>query len=171
MTWFAWASDYFAGGRLGKDRPCLAVAAAAPSARVPPPHVDLANDFWLKASIWTLWFCGACYLLLGCCFPVAMFVGPLSEGGGRAGETAMVMVFAVVLFAVGGGCAVGNFAVARGLAQRKKWAWIGTVIVGGLYAPSGCLPFGALLLYAMLRPGVKETFEAEATERAAALLE
>ncbi len=135
-----------------------------------PPRVDLASDFWLKASIWTLWFCGAVYLLLGCCFPLALFLGPTlgNEAGGRPGETAVMMIFAVVMLAVGGGCAVGNFAVARGLARRQKWAWIGAVIAGGLYAPSGCLPFGAVLLYAMLRPGVKESYEAEARELAGA---
>jgi len=116
------------------------------------PPIDLDNDGWLKAAIGSLWFCGVTYVLIGLLFPLIFLAGPgASEGEG-------LIMFACLL-PVGVACAVGNFVVARALSQRKKWGWIGGIVVGAIYAPSGCLIFGGIILYALLRPGFKDAYE------------
>ena len=87
---------------------------------------------------------------------------------GRVNDDSIVgAVMAVPLLVVGIACGVGNFVIARGLSQRKKWAWIAGVVVGCIYAPSGCVPFGVVVLYALLRTGVKDAYEAEAKRASA----
>ena len=127
--------------------------------------IDIANDSILKFAQWTLWFCGAMYILLGLGLVLA-FSLPLviasSQQSGAEGGIVMAIVMALVMFAVCGGIAAANFAAAWGLGKRKGWAWVLTLIIGALYAPSGCMPLGALLLYAMLRTGFKDAYEADA---------
>ncbi len=119
---------------------------------------DLENDSLLKAARGTLWFCGAVYLLLG--LVSLLMVVPLMLEGGEGIVVGLIM--GVFMLAICGGIAAVNFVAAWGLGARKKWAWIVTIILGALYAPTGCLPLGVLLLYAMLRSGFKEAYDAEA---------
>ena len=129
------------------------------------PRIELGSDRWFRAVGPILWVGGAFYLLLGLCMPLTM-VASIAERANGAEPPAPVLVMSFVMFAVGTACAAGHFAVARGLAKRKKWAWLGATIIGAIYAPSGCLPIGVAILWAMLRTGVKESYEDEA--RAAA---
>ena len=129
------------------------------------PRFDLEKDRWFRAVGPILWVGGAAYLLFGLCFPF-MMVAQVVERGAGAEPPAPVLVMSLVFFVVGAGFAAVHFAIARGLARRKKWAWMGATIIGAIYAPSGCLPIGVLILWAMLCTGVKESYEAEA--RAAA---
>ena len=121
--------------------------------------IDLDTDPWIKFSVVTLWFCGAIYVLIGL---VGVIFGALPALSSARGGAAFGVLFGGMFLLVGVGCGIGNFVAAVGLARRRKWAWIVTVIIGGIYAPSGCLPFGAILLYAMLRKGVREELEAAA---------
>jgi hypothetical protein len=129
------------------------------------PTVDLGNDSLFKLTIGTLWFCGVAYVLLTIvvlgAYALPFVVGPGQVGAAEAGIMAVVGGFATGMMAA---IAAANFFAAWGLSRRKKWAWLLAVILGGLYAPSGCLPFGALILFTLLRSGVKESFEAEAAQ-------
>jgi hypothetical protein len=66
----------------------------------------------------------------------------------------MVGVITVVCVPVAG----ANFAAAVGLRRRKKWAWIAALVLAALYATSICLPFGAVIGYALLRGDVRRQF-------------
>jgi uncharacterized membrane protein YedE/YeeE len=44
-----------------------------------------------------------------------------------------------------------NFVVAYGLKKRRKWAWIGGLILGAIYTASICFPFGAVILFALFK--------------------
>lgn len=125
------------------------------------PDFDLSSDRWFRAVRPILWIGGAFYLLFGLCFPFLMIV-PVAQRGGDASPPVAVVAMSFVFFSIGVACAAGHFAVARGLAKRKKWAWIGATVIGAIYAPSACLPIGLVILWAMLRTGVKESYEAEA---------
>ncbi len=125
-------------------------------------EIDLSNDSYFKWAIRSIWFCGTCYLLLGLLCPASMILLYSVAPAGGGDEQIVNLITGIVMFPVGVACAIGNFVVASALKKRKKWAWIGGLIIGLLYAPSGCMPFGALILYGLLRNGVKQAYEAEA---------
>ncbi|MEE2828972.1 MAG: hypothetical protein VX498_07280 [Myxococcota bacterium] len=123
----------------------------------PPPPIESLK--WVTWSRWSLWFCGACYLLLG---PLlATFLGAIVSMDPSFNEEAGLMAtraFAIGVGAIGVVVGALNFIVAAGLKRGRKWAWFGAIILGGTYAPSGCLPFGVLLLYAMFQKDVRRAF-------------
>jgi ABC-type glycerol-3-phosphate transport system permease component len=133
------------------------------SADMTRPDLDLRTDAWFRGAIGSLWFCGVVYLLLGLFIPSFLLTLSAEDNFGPREATTLVVVFGVAL-----ACAVGNFVVAWALARRKSWAWIAAVVIGGLYAPSGCVIFGAVILYALLRGGVKDAYDAESRERSGA---
>lgn len=57
-----------------------------------------------------------------------------------------------------GGTGVFNFVAAWALGRGKRWGWISSVILGGIYAPSGCFPFGGLILYGLLQDKVRKIY-------------
>jgi hypothetical protein len=133
--------------------------------------IDLATDGWLKWTLLVLRFVGVAYIALGVCMGgvlliPAMFVGSPDAPPELADQAIVYGVMApfMLLFSIAIG--VVNFVVASALAKRKPWAWIGALILGGIYAPSICLPFGAVILYALLRPGFKDAFDAAVAARA-----
>ncbi|MCK6505614.1 hypothetical protein L6R53_19815 [Myxococcota bacterium] len=105
----------------------------------------------------TLVFVGACYLLLGIVmiplFPM------MAAADGNEVPPAVALGFSLFILVVAAGFGLLNFVAAWGLGRRAKWAWIMTIILGGIYAPSGCMPFGVLLLYAMLNAEGRAQFE------------
>lgn len=132
--------------------------------------IDLATDGWLKWTLVVLRFVGVAYIALGVCtgglflMPVMLAGSPdtppeLADQAIAYGATAPLMLLLAVAIAV------VNFVVASALAKRKPWAWIVALVLGGIYAPSICLPFGAVILYALLRPGFKSAYDAEAAAR------
>lgn len=136
--------------------------------------IDISTDVWLKRALMTLRFVGVAYIVLGVCMSV-VFLSPLllvSQGSSadRLGDEAIVnaaMAPVMLVFCIAFG--VVNFVVASALAKRKGWAWFGALLLGLMYAPSICLPFGGILLYALLRPGVKDAYDVEAKRAAAPL--
>ncbi|MEZ4238615.1 MAG: hypothetical protein R3F59_21185 [Myxococcota bacterium] len=128
------------------------------------PHW-ITGDPWITACRGVLWFTGACYLLLGLAsgplFGFATMVDPETKA---PPEIALVAgaVGGGVMLVVCGGIAAVNFAAAWGLVRGRMWAWVLTLIVGGIYAPSGCLPFGAVLLYGVLNERTRKRFRRSA---------
>lgn len=121
---------------------------------------DLGTDGWFRLARGALWLCGACYLLFGLVIAWIVYQRPT-----YVEPDTSKLITAGAVFGVCVGCAVGNFVVAWALARRKSWAWVAGVVIGGLYAPSGCFVFGLVILYALLRGGVKEAYDAEAREK------
>lgn len=121
---------------------------------------DLYRDDLLLTSPWIKWsrvcliFVGICYCALGIVFSPVIFLDP---------EVPLLFQLAIVamLLVVGVGVGVVNFLAAWGLGRGARWAWITTIILGATYAPSGCLPFGVLLLIAMLRADVRDIYLAK----------
>ena len=124
--------------------------------------INLREDLLFKISIGAIWFSGVMYILIGLGVG-ALFMVPGVIGGELQEEFGVLFsgIIGGVTAMVGLACAVGNFAVAYGLGRRRRWAWIGAVIIGAIYAPSGCFMIGLLILFAMLRSGVREAFLAE----------
>ena len=123
-------------------------------------RINLHEDGLMKAMVASLWFCGVFYLLLG--VVLSPMIGWLmSQSPEGELPTWFNTVMGAILFAVSVACAAGNFAVARAIQKRRSWGWVGAVIIGAIYAPSGCFPFGLLILFAVLRPGVHEAYKSE----------
>ena len=116
------------------------------------------DDPWRNYVPWTLYLCGALYALLG----VGSGLMLLGLGGAAAlddvGSGIIVWVNAVFLFVLCAGVAALNLAVGWGFGRGRRWAWFGAVIFGGIYAPSICLPFGAVLLYGCLNDRTRRAF-------------
>jgi len=117
---------------------------------------EIQNDGWLRATRYVLIFTGACYLLV---------IGPViiehkfHDAHMSPDFTHALEIGArVVMLAVCGGAAALNFAAAWGLARGKKWAWIMALVLGGLYAPSICMPLGGVILYGLLREPVRRRY-------------
>ena len=126
------------------------------------PRFDLENDGYFGWAVGVLWLGGGFYVFAGL-FSLVFMAAPILAGPrAGAGEGAILFIFGLVFLVMMGGFAFANFAAAWGLKRRKKWAWIVALIVGAIYAPSACLPFGLLILYALLRTGVKESYDADA---------
>lgn len=128
----------------------------------PYGHDELPTDDllpWVKYSRWILWFCGAMYVLIGIAMGVLIPFGIVADP--TMDDDAGLVVggcFGAFSFALSTGFGALNFLAASGLARRQKWAWIATVVIGAIYAPSICLPFGGALLYGMLNDEVRKAY-------------
>ncbi len=114
----------------------------------------LLTSPWIKWSRICLIFVGICYCALGIVFSPLLFLDPEVP-------LAFQLLMVALLLVVGVGVGVVNFLAAWGLGRGNKWGWIVTIILGATYAPSGCLPFGVLLLVAMLRKEVRDVYLAD----------
>lgn len=108
----------------------------------------------------SLVFCGLMYLLLG------LVLGPLgglaflaeADSGGSA-DGAINAIFAVIMMLVCGGVGIANLVAAWGLGGgSRKWAWFLSIILGFIYVPSGCLPFGLAIVWPLWQQDVKDHF-------------
>jgi drug/metabolite transporter (DMT)-like permease len=128
------------------------------------PNIDISNDLLFKLTLGSLWFSGVFYILLGLGLGAFFVLMPEMMGDPEM-PAWFSLAMGVVMLVVSLACAVGNFVVARGLSKRKSWAWVGAVVIGGIYAPSGCILFGVLILVTVLRPGFRESYLAEGQEK------
>ena len=118
--------------------------------------INLREDLLFKMAVGSLWLCGVVYILLGAFIPV-LFIEDFMDD--IASSRAMVFgAIWIISFLISLACALGNFVVAWALQKRKSWGWVAAIIVGAIYAPSTCLPFGVLILVAMLRSGVRDAY-------------
>lgn len=125
---------------------------------MPPSPNELALDPWVGRSRLVLWFCGAMYLLLGVVLGVLFPLGSLADSSSEAPPMVVAVVMGVLMFLVSAGWGLFNFVVAWGLGRGARWAWICGVIIGGIYAPSICLPLGAVLLYGLLNDATRKAY-------------
>jgi hypothetical protein len=121
--------------------------------------IEIALDPWVNYTRYALWFCGAIYFLFG------LGLGPLMSAPFLLDPTIpenmgmiMAVVFTLVTLVICGGFALLNFIAAAGLARGAKWGWILAVVVGAIYLPSACVPFGAVILYGMLNDRTRKLF-------------
>lgn len=105
---------------------------------------------WIDWSRYVLIFVGVAYLGLGVVMAPLYTLILSIDGEGGGGSVVMGLVLGAMMLGLGVVFGALNFAAAWGLKRQAKWAWVLTVFLGVLYLPSGCLPFGAVLLYAML---------------------
>lgn len=113
---------------------------------------------WITAARWTLIITGVFYVLFGIALGPTPLMRMILESDGKEIPDSLFYGIGAVVLVLCGGIGVANFVAAWGLKNRRKWAWVLTVIFGGLYAPSGCLPFGVILLVATLREDARIAF-------------
>lgn len=113
---------------------------------------------WVRYTRWILSFCGALYVLMGVFSPLILKLVSAMDKQGEPMPTGILVGLGLFLVVICGGFGVLNLVAAWGLGQRRKWAWVLAVVVGGIYAPSACLPFGALILYGMLNERVRKVY-------------
>lgn len=110
------------------------------------------GDPWPGYVAAALVLAGLGYLVFAVVFPLLLdFAMELDRQAGKPtpppeGRAVMFGVFALLC----AGFAAVNFVGAWGVKKRTKWGWIVGICLGGLYAPSICLPFGAVILYGLL---------------------
>lgn len=121
-------------------------------------RVDVSDLEWVKYTRWTLWFCAASYVLLGAIFS-GVFVLALSADPEMEGAS-LVFALPMGLFMFASCAMIGavNVLAAHGLAMGARWGWILALVLGGIYAPSGCMPVGAVILYGLLNERVRKAF-------------
>jgi hypothetical protein len=96
--------------------------------------------------------------VLGVVFAVVVLAGGLDEPGQRPLPDPFRTVVAVASLALCGGLGGLNIVAAIGLGRRAYWGWLMALVVGAIYVPSGCLPFGAVIVYALLREDARLAF-------------
>lgn len=111
------------------------------------------NDGLLGASRGILWFCGFMYLIVGCLSGYNFGSGGLPDAPQWLAVLSGVLVFGVAAF-----FALVNFIVANSLANGSKWAWYAGMVLGVLYIPSCCFPFGVLMVAGLVRGPVRQAY-------------
>lgn len=121
----------------------------------PEDEADLDYLPWVERSRMVLNLVGAAYLLLG-------LVGGPAYGLLFSQDPTLPASFGYVMGGIVGctgiGMGLANFVASWGLGQRAKWAWIAAVVLGAMYLPSGCMPFGGLVLYGLLQDDSRKAF-------------
>lgn len=121
-------------------------AFAAPEAE---DELEPYDSPWLMVSCGTLVFTGICYLLMGVSMGGLYTAIPLLIAADDP-DALIMLPFGIFIFVLGGGFGVINFLAAWGLWARKMWGFIAALVLAAMYLPSGCMPFGAVLLYGLI---------------------
>ncbi len=129
-----------------------------PGAELEPATPNVGELDWVRYTRWTLWFCGGVYALLGVVMVPGFAWLMTLEGEAEALPAPIALGFGLIMLLVGVGFGALNGAAAWGLARGHKWGWILGVVLGGIYAPSGCLPFGVIILYGLLNERVRKAY-------------
>jgi hypothetical protein len=121
--------------------------------------IEIALDPWVGYARMALWFCGVVYFLFG------LTLGPLMAMPFLMDPTLpenmgviLAVVFTVVTLVICGGFGLLNFVAAAGLGRGARWGWILALVVGAIYLPSACVPFGAVIMYGMLNDRTRKLF-------------
>lgn len=128
--------------------PGSGVLAAGP-AEAPP-------DGLLTAARFTLGFVGLCYVGIG--FGMGPFVLAMDSGSSDPMPLGLKIAFVLVGLLVGLVVAAFNFLAAWGLGRTRRWAWLLALVLGAIYLPSACLPFGAVIVAALVRDPVRKAY-------------
>lgn len=122
----------------------------------PPQESDL-----LRSRIFISLIClhiGAILYLL-CIFFIQWILSLIDDPAFNSEPSDQIdRLFFIMMMVMCVGCAIAIEVVAYGLLKRKKWGWIGSVIVFGLFAPSLFMPIGAVGLWALLTNGIPAEF-------------
>ncbi|MEZ4236464.1 MAG: hypothetical protein R3F59_09955 [Myxococcota bacterium] len=130
----------------------------------PPPDpeerlIEIALDSGTSRTRSILWFCGVVYILIGILSGPLMSLPLTGDPNMSASvQVAILVGFSAVSCVAGVGMGVVNLVAAWGLGQGGKWAWFVAVGLGALYLPSGCLPFGAVMLYSLVNEKTRRLF-------------
>ena len=123
------------------------------------PAVDEPSSaaiLWIRASQAVLAFTGLCYVVLGLgmggMYAMLVLIDPTDP------ELIVMAIFGVIITVLCVGIGVLNFVAIIGLQRQTMWGWIMTLIFGAMYAPSGCMPFGLVLLFGMLNNDTRPLF-------------
>jgi len=126
-------------------------------ASVPQPRSP-ADFPWVQYTRYTLIFTGIAYVVLGMAIgPLFFFMSQL-EKNSEEFPPGLAILLGVISFFFCAAFGAVNFVASYGLRTGRKWGWIMSVIIGGLYAPSGCMLFGVLILYGMLNDPVRRFY-------------
>ena len=112
----------------------------------------------MRGAIVCLVACGLLYLVLGAAMAAVVQAGGLDEPGQDPMPAGVKAAFAAAALVVSGGFGALNLLAAVGLSRRAFWGWVLALIVGGIYVPTACLPFGAVIVYALLREDARLAF-------------
>lgn len=132
--------------------------AYTPSTREIDRVIAVADLPWVHRARLVLMFCGGVYVLFGIALAPLMYLmftldPSMGESGWIFGLVMAVFTFGVC-FVVG----VANLLASRGLRKGARWGWVLALILGATYLPSGCFPFGAIVLYALLNEEVRQAY-------------
>lgn len=119
----------------------------------------IEDDLGVQLSRLTLWAMGA-VLAVGS-FVAGPYLGvSVVANDSLAPDTASTLggVVAVATVLAGLGASFALFAVAWGLAEGKRWAWLSTLFLGAVTTLSCCLPVSLLFLWAMLNNRTRGLF-------------
>jgi hypothetical protein len=115
------------------------------------PHLGIA-----RAS---LVFCAFMYAILGVSLGPMGGLAWLSESDGTEMPGAFHLVFGLIMLVVCLGVAAVNIAAAWGLGDTsRKWAWWVALILGMIYVPSACLPFGLAIVMPLISKEARARF-------------
>ena len=104
---------------------------------------------WVKVSQAVLVGVGAIYVLLGVGVGAIYTLVPLMLAAEEP-DALVMLPFGILMLLCCAGFGIVNMVAAWGLGGRHKWGWILSLILGAMYLTSACMPFGAVLMYALL---------------------
>ena len=115
---------------------------------------------WIGRVRGILYLVGVMYIVLGVVGAPLISMGFMNDPSLTDDPVAPWLGYGTgaLMFCCSGGFGIFNFIAARGLKSGRKWAWILSLCLGGIYAPSACLPFGALILFGLLQADVRSVF-------------
>jgi hypothetical protein len=132
-------------------------------------QAEIESDPWMTWVPILLYVTGAAYVLLGLFAAVGLAFGAFAVSqaptNGAQDTTPALVIFGVegvVLLGICGVIGAINIAAGWGFGRGMKWAWFAALIIGAMYTPSACLPFGAALLYGCLNERTRNRFLATA---------
>lgn len=129
-----------------------------PAAELDAARPDVSRLEWVRYTRWTLWFCGGVYVLMGLVMAPGFLWLSAHDSEMQDMPSWFPAFMGVFLFVVCAGFGAVNLLAAHGLGKGAKWGWILALVMGGIYAPSGCMPFGALILYGLLNERVRKVY-------------
>lgn len=123
------------------------------------PLAELDHDLGVQLSRYALWGIGG--LVATASFVAGPWLGlTVVADPSLANDTAAWLggVVAISTVLAGLGVAFGHFAVAWGLGEGKRWAWLTTLLMGALSLATCCLPLSVLFLWGMLNDRTRGFF-------------
>ncbi|MBN2194463.1 MAG: hypothetical protein JW751_16720 [Polyangiaceae bacterium] len=116
------------------------------------------NERWLLAAEVCLAIVGGCYLLFALGGLAAAVVVPFTELPQQDAGAWVLVGYGALLCVIGVALTALNFAAMVGVRRRTKWGYVLGLGLAVLYLPSGCLPFGIVIGWALFQEPNRKTF-------------